>query len=89
MFLIFRPTKMVVTLLCAAVCLHTQPASRKPAPVIGKSLRYCNPLPIEASSQDGSPQGVSLGDVMLLSCAKAIATTCSTPGVVRGYPRTW
>jgi xylan 1,4-beta-xylosidase len=65
-FLIFRPIRIVAILLCAAVCLHTQPASRKPAPAIGKSLRYCNPLPIEASSQDGSPQGVSLGDVTIV-----------------------
>jgi xylan 1,4-beta-xylosidase len=36
------------------------------APVIGKSLRYCNPLSIEASSQDGSPRGVSLGDVTVV-----------------------
>ena len=56
----------MILLCAAAVCLHTQPASRKPAPVIGKSLRYCNPLPIEASSQDGSPQGVSLGDVTIV-----------------------
>src|SRR5512136_2456418 len=39
---------------------------RMPAPVLGKSLRYCNPLPLEASSRDGSPQGVSLGDVTVV-----------------------
>ncbi len=35
-------------------------------PVLGKSLRYCNPLPIETSSQNGSSQGVSLGDVTVV-----------------------
>ncbi|MEJ2111795.1 MAG: hypothetical protein P8Z37_18170, partial [Acidobacteriota bacterium] len=32
-----------------------------PEPVLGKSLRYCNPLSIEASSLDGSARGISLG----------------------------
>jgi xylan 1,4-beta-xylosidase len=36
------------------------------APTLGKSLRYCNPLPIETSSRDGSPQGVNLGDVTVV-----------------------
>ena len=39
---------------------------KAPAPVPGKSVRYCNPLPIEASSRDGSPQGVNLGDVTVV-----------------------
>ena len=43
-----------------------QPAARPAAPVIGRSARYCNPLPLEASSRDGSPQGVSLGDVTVV-----------------------
>ncbi len=43
-----------------------QPAARPASPVIGKSARYCNPLPLEASSRDGSPQGVSLGDVTVV-----------------------
>lgn len=35
--------------------LQSQTASRKAAEaVIGKSARYCNPLPLEASSKDGS-----------------------------------
>lgn len=41
-------------------------ASKLPAPVIGKTLRYCNPLSLEASSHDGSPQGVNLGDVTVV-----------------------
>ena len=43
-----------------------QPAARPAAPVVGKSARYCNPLPLEASSREGSPQGVSLGDVTVV-----------------------
>jgi xylan 1,4-beta-xylosidase len=33
-----------------------------PSPVVGKDSRYVNPLNLEATSQDGSPKGVSLGD---------------------------
>jgi hypothetical protein len=38
----------------------------KPAPTVGRSLRYCNPLSIETSSHDGSPQGVQLRDVTVI-----------------------
>jgi xylan 1,4-beta-xylosidase len=44
------------------VCARERPAPPTP----GKALRYCNPLPIEASSRDGSPQGVHLGDVTVV-----------------------
>jgi hypothetical protein len=44
----------------------TQSPTPKPAPAVGRSLRYCNPLPIETSSRDGSPQGVNLGDVTVI-----------------------
>ena len=40
--------------------------SPPPSPVLGKSLRYCNPLPLVASSTNGSAQGVSLGDVTVM-----------------------
>lgn len=51
--------------LCAASMLAQQ-AARQPGPVIGKAARYINPLPIETSSRDGSPQGVHLGDVTVV-----------------------
>lgn len=58
---------ITVALAVAAACaVWAQSAARKPAPVVGKSLRYCNPLPIETSSKDGSPSGVSLGDVTIV-----------------------
>jgi hypothetical protein len=41
---------------------HAQTAAHHVAPVVGKDSRYVNPLGIEATSRDGSPQGVSLGD---------------------------
>ncbi len=47
--------------LATAWALHAQ--SR---PAVGKSKRYCNPLPLKASSRDGSPQGVSLDDVTVV-----------------------
>ncbi len=51
----------------AASFVWSQAARREPAsPTLGKSLRYCNPLSIETSSKDGSPQGVSLGDVTIV-----------------------
>jgi xylan 1,4-beta-xylosidase len=57
------------TLLCLlGMCLTTTwaTAAERESPVLGKSLRYCNPLPIETSSQNGSPAGVSLGDVTVV-----------------------
>jgi len=54
-------------LLGAALALWAQPAAKTPAaPVVGKSTRYCNPLPLETSSKDGSPSGVGLGDVTVV-----------------------
>ena len=46
--------------ICSNLCAQSW------TPVIGKSLRYCNPLSIETSSQNGSAQGVSLGDVTVV-----------------------
>jgi xylan 1,4-beta-xylosidase len=51
--------------IATAAILWSQ-AARPVTPAIGKSPRYCNPLPIEATSRDGSPQGVSLGDVTVV-----------------------
>src|SRR6516162_7256230 len=48
-------------LLATAWALHAQSH-----PAVGKSKRYCNPLPLPATSADGSPQGVSLGDVTVV-----------------------
>jgi hypothetical protein len=50
--------------LATGWALQSQPGPRTPVP--GKSARYCNPLPLETSSRDGSPQGVSLGDVTVV-----------------------
>jgi hypothetical protein len=56
-----------LALLGAGLPLCSQKPTRPvSAPVIGKSLRYCNPLPLETSSHDGSPQGVNLGDVTVV-----------------------
>jgi hypothetical protein len=56
-----------VVLLGATWALGSQPAARNTAaPVAGKSVRYCNPLPLPTSSTDGSAQGVSLGDVTVV-----------------------
>jgi xylan 1,4-beta-xylosidase len=52
--------------VASGLALWSQPRPPKPAPVIGRSARYCNPLPMEATSKDGSPQGVSLGDVTVV-----------------------
>jgi hypothetical protein len=60
---------------------NAQAAQRKQAgPVPGKSLRYCNPLPIPASSKDGSPQGVSLGDVTVVPEGGQYYMFCSGGG---------
>jgi len=49
-------------------------------PVLGKSARYCNPLSIEASSRDGSPAGVSLGDVTIVPEAGKYYMFCTGGG---------
>lgn len=57
----------VVTIVAmTGLALWSQSGARPASPVIGKSARYCNPLPLEATSQDGSAQGVSLGDVTVV-----------------------
>jgi xylan 1,4-beta-xylosidase len=56
-----------LAILGITLSLWSQAILRKwAAPVIGKSARYCNPLPLETSSSDGSPQGVNLGDVTVV-----------------------
>jgi xylan 1,4-beta-xylosidase len=55
-------------------------AAQGAAPLVGTSLRYCNPLPIEASSRDGSPQGVNLGDVTVVREAGRYYMFCTGGG---------
>jgi xylan 1,4-beta-xylosidase len=50
----------------AAAVVVSAPMGGATTPTVGRSIRYCNPLSIEASSRDGSPQGVNLGDVTVL-----------------------
>lgn len=52
--------------MAASAWVAVSAQERTAAPTPGKALRYCNPLPIEASSRDGSPQGVHLGDVTVV-----------------------
>jgi xylan 1,4-beta-xylosidase len=68
--------------LCAvaAAVLVNSAQSRAPAPVVGTSVRYCNPLPIETSSRDGSPQGVNLGDVTVVREAGKYYMFCTGGG---------
>ena len=63
-FRLLTATIAAIVLLTSCCSLWSQAANR--TPVVGKSLRYCNPLPLETSSKDGSPQGVSLGDVTVV-----------------------
>ena len=52
-----------LVLLGASLTLWSQSSARTAvAPVGGKSLRYCNPLPLVTSSSDGAAQGGNLGD---------------------------
>ena len=63
-----RPAHLRPVLFLALALLVASPRgdAQAPGPVVGRSIRYCNPLPIEASSRDGSPQGVGLGDVTVV-----------------------
>ena len=57
-----------LAVLASVLSLWPQSGARPLAkPVIGKSTRYCNPLQLETSSRDGSPQGVSLGGCVATS----------------------
>jgi hypothetical protein len=62
---LFTFHKVIIATVIMCACLQIAPA-KSGAPVIGRSLRYCNPLSLEASSQDGSPRGISLGDVTVV-----------------------
>ena len=53
-------------LTIAALSIAAATVWSQAAPSIGKSARYCNPLPIPASSRDGSPRGTSLGDITVV-----------------------
>ena len=66
------------------VALWSQPAARQSAPVIGKSVRYCNPLPV-ASSKDGRRRASAWATSRW--CAKATSTICSEPAAAPGSPR--
>jgi xylan 1,4-beta-xylosidase len=62
-----RITILKIVFITVGICFCVQSAlAQSAAPVIGKSLRYCNPLSIETSSRDGTPRGVSLGDVTVV-----------------------
>ena len=58
-------SEAIIVTVIACSCLQSALA-KSDMPVVGQSLRYCNPLAIEASSRDGSPRGVSLGDVTVV-----------------------
>jgi xylan 1,4-beta-xylosidase len=68
----FAQHRTIIALLTAILalsgsCTRDKSVQREvPGPVLGKSLRYCNPLSIEASSEDGSARGVGLGDVTIV-----------------------
>lgn len=62
---LIRLSEVVLVTVVTCFCLQSVLAELGP-PVTGRSLRYCNPLPIEASSRDGSPRGASLGDVTVV-----------------------
>ncbi len=62
----FKLVAVLLVIDAGAVLLSQTAQRRAAAPVLGKSLRYCNPLPIVTTSNDGSPQGVGLGDVTIV-----------------------
>ena len=76
-----------LVLALALFVTSTRGDAQAPGPVVGRSVRYCNPLPIEASSRDGSPQGVGLGDVTVVR--EGGKTTCSRPAAAAGSPTIW
>ena len=75
-----RVTARAAAGLCAMAAGMWVLAAQGKAPVPGKSVRYCNPLPIEASSRDGSPQGVNLGDVTVVREGGKYSMFCTGGG---------
>jgi len=67
---------LVISILPSSLARAAEPA----APKLGQSLRYCNPLPLVTSSTDGSPRGVSLGDVTVLREGGKYYMFCSGGG---------
>lgn len=64
----FRKLLLAGLLSTSVALLHGAPVGNQVSltPVPGKSPRYCNPLSIVTSSQDGSPSGVNLGDATVV-----------------------
>jgi uncharacterized iron-regulated protein len=57
-----RVATFILVMSAAGANVWIQPAERSAAaPVLGKRLRPCNPLSMEASSRDGFARGVNLG----------------------------
>jgi hypothetical protein len=57
----------IIGIVSVSIALASLAEAAEPAaPKLGQSPRYCNPLPLVTSSTDGSPRGVSLGDVTVL-----------------------
>ena len=64
--LLMSATGIVCAMTAGTLAIVSAQAPPKQAPALGSSVRYCNPLSIETSSRDGSPQGVHLGDVTVV-----------------------
>ena len=72
----------VIVAVTGAWIVYSSSAQTTPttARTIGQSPRYCNPLPLMASSDDGSPPGVQLGDVTVLRDNDRYYMFCSGGG---------
>jgi hypothetical protein len=78
-----RVAILIVALSALLATSCQQPAQEQKTftePVLGQALRYVNPLAIEASSIDGSPQGVGLGDVSVIGEAGKYYMFCTGGG---------
>jgi xylan 1,4-beta-xylosidase len=71
-----RIAMVVVPIVHASLAHAADPAG----PKLGQSPRYCNPLSLVTSSTDGSPRGVSLGDVTVLRDGGKYYMFCSGGG---------
>lgn len=75
-----RRVLLIAAAFLSSVGTAVAQEARSASPAIGKSLRYCNPLPLVTSSTTGAPQGVSLGDVTVLKDGSKYYMYCTGGG---------
>jgi hypothetical protein len=70
----------IIFTITACSPMDTSETADMTSPIVGSARRYCNPLSIESSSQDGFPRGISLGDVTIIQEGNLYYMFCTGGG---------